>query len=1580
MPPAVAPDPPRQNPSGPELPAAAAAPMANPGLGLGLAPLGAEPTAGAPPPPSRRTPRLAKRRHPPASSRSRAPQPQAPAGTWNPFGGGGGGTDVPRQDGIGGFQSGNGGGVGVGKAQTGGFVFGAAPAVSQQPPEPAAPPSEAPFVFGSVRESLPRFEEVFSASSKLPDKMEKLNLRPPGEAGVGFNLGKDQKDGSSVFGVDISGFVSNSEVNVLPEKLTQLNLGRGAPLQGGRGDIASGVPKSFVFGGNGAGSFADSRNNAAPGAHSYAPTSVQATEAKAMPEKSTLFNIGDQEPSRGKGIRHNNVVPTAFTFGSTAASSHVDSTNNVAFDDNSSSSTAVNGLDDEGVLQEKITRLNIGSDIPLHDKKIDGGSHQPEAFTFGSGGAPGAVFGKETSSTSDRSSEFFSANSNASSSSSDFLSTANSNASNSANCTDNLPPEKTSDLSAGGGGMSQSMESDNADCPPEAVSRRNETRSSVSHSASIAMDDGSNFVNVANTNINICSSLHGAVDDVLPEMTKLNIGPGISSSRQDKTATQPPEVSVFGSNISSFSSAHAASTSFTSFQPNVSSQPKDDEGRNFIDENISKSTCSEANSNQGCGTSRFVFGRGSNATTPSKGAAQYALHDEIKKLNINREGPPLGCTKLNDSAAPEFLFQSKAEATTGFGAVPQPKQESHPFANLNHSSSFSTFENAMPAFSFGTMNSERETAPDDPCVVKQDLPGCSRESLFGLDSIKSAYRDKKEVHKSKRKNKRPTKLKQHAQVHHAASKETCTNGDLAGEYSPMDCSPYPAETEQVPAEGYVASDQSVHIGNGGISNWNSGCADDDLISSTEHLVIDADLPMFGNEDRVPNIDASESNFGSSFSSFEGDLSNASESSFTNVNICLNGEHKTGTTEACADGFRYNTNGQACDENTYRTLHDSGEAVAFQSSSSNFSGLNFSFGPSSSPHISASVQRRNTRRKLRTKGTPASKPSTTNSFAQLKSSQDTKGMRFFCETSRNEDSAKERATRDSSSSSAALEICETWRTSGNQAYANGHFATAEDYYTRGINSISNHGTSGDCSRALMLCYSNRAATRMSLGMMREALQDCLTATSIDPSFLKAKVRAANCYLALGDLEDASMSYMSCLDCNASSSDPKMFTEASDGLEKVKRVTEWVSQCKDLLEKRTSPEATTALKLISNALHISPHWDDLKEMKAEALLTLQRYEEVIQLCQESVNPAERKSVLFNANGEPKNSRVSEKAQFSGRYWRPYLICKSYFLSGKLDEALDLLKKHEQVTPVKESDESSYQERFSLLSTTIRQLLSLKAAGNELFQAGRFSDAVEQYSAALACNSESRPFSAVCFCNRAAAYQALGQVTDAIADCSLAMVLDTNYPKAISRRATLYEMIRDYGQAANDIRKLILLLEKKVNVSGVSPKVFNKHSDLKQARARLSSIEDEVKKDIPLNLYLILGLEPSCSAADIKRAYRKAALRHHPDKAAQLLVRNENTDDGFWRDVVKEVYADADHLFKTIGEAYNVLSDPDKRQEYDFEEDLRKARKRVSKSRSVHRSPEQNNSNRGFNPRQWQSSRGSRSRWYGQSDDYW
>eukprot|EP00927_Polykrikos_kofoidii_P021082 TRINITY_DN2008_c0_g1_i3.p1 TRINITY_DN2008_c0_g1~~TRINITY_DN2008_c0_g1_i3.p1 ORF type:complete len:244 (+),score=49.87 TRINITY_DN2008_c0_g1_i3:97-732(+) len=62
-----------------------------------------------------------------------------------------------------------------------------------------------------------------------------------------------------------------------------------------------------------------------------------------------------------------------------------------------------------------------------------------------------------------------------------------------------------------------------------------------------------------------------------------------------------------------------------------------------------------------------------------------------------------------------------------------------------------------------------------------------------------------------------------------------------------------------------------------------------------------------------------------------------------------------------------------------------------------------------------------------------------------------------------------------------------------------------------------------------------------------------------------------------------------------------------------------------------------------------------------------------------------------------------------------------------------------------------------------------------------------------------------------------------------------------------------------------------------------------------------------YVTLGLERDASEDDIKRAYKKAALRWHPDKNPTDRERSER-------------------VFKRVGEAYGVLSDPRKRERYD------------------------------------------------------
>eukprot|EP01041_Mallomonas_annulata_P008634 gene8634-17810_t len=85
----------------------------------------------------------------------------------------------------------------------------------------------------------------------------------------------------------------------------------------------------------------------------------------------------------------------------------------------------------------------------------------------------------------------------------------------------------------------------------------------------------------------------------------------------------------------------------------------------------------------------------------------------------------------------------------------------------------------------------------------------------------------------------------------------------------------------------------------------------------------------------------------------------------------------------------------------------------------------------------------------------------------------------------------------------------------------------------------------------------------------------------------------------------------------------------------------------------------------------------------------------------------------------------------------------------------------------------------------------------------------------------------------------------------------------------------------------------------------------RSRIKQAQIALKRAGKKNLYTALGVTADADDDEIKKAYRKMALKYHPDKQASKSETEK---------------AEAVAKFKDVGEAYEILSDPEKRKRYD------------------------------------------------------
>lgn len=402
-----------------------------------------------------------------------------------------------------------------------------------------------------------------------------------------------------------------------------------------------------------------------------------------------------------------------------------------------------------------------------------------------------------------------------------------------------------------------------------------------------------------------------------------------------------------------------------------------------------------------------------------------------------------------------------------------------------------------------------------------------------------------------------------------------------------------------------------------------------------------------------------------------------------------------------------------------------------------------------------------------------------------------------------------------------------------------------------------------TKAIELCpknasyYGNRAAAYLMINKFKECIDDSKTATEIDSKFIKGYLREGKAHLFLGDYKSALRSFYKIKELEPTNSTIDVDIQNSNA---VKHFNDSANAAYEADDYRK------VVYLVDRALQHSGFCNQFLTLKAECLALLGRYQESQEIVNDLVMKDQTNSDALFVRG----------------------MCLYY--QDNSEKAFQHFQRVLQYSPDHTKAKSFY-KKAKLLQTK-------KELGNQAFKGGKWQDAYDLYTESLTIDQNNKTMNAALYFNRATTCSKLNKLDDCIEDCTKAIDLDPNYIKAYLRRAKSYTEKEEFESAIIDYEKVYKLDKTK------------EHQQL------LKDAKLELKKSKRKDYYKILGVSKTANDDEIKKAYKKRALMHHPDR-----FPNESED----------VKKEEEKKFKEVGEAYAVLSDAKKRARYDNGQDL-------------------------------------------------
>jgi len=459
---------------------------------------------------------------------------------------------------------------------------------------------------------------------------------------------------------------------------------------------------------------------------------------------------------------------------------------------------------------------------------------------------------------------------------------------------------------------------------------------------------------------------------------------------------------------------------------------------------------------------------------------------------------------------------------------------------------------------------------------------------------------------------------------------------------------------------------------------------------------------------------------------------------------------------------------------------------------------------------------------------------------------------------NEDSEAENdgssETAEQESLASQKDLASAWKESGNQYYRAQNYRKAAEEYSRAI----------EADPMVAGLYLNRAAAYLMLKDFQRTVADCDKAIELDQSSSKAYFRKAKALAAKGNFEGALSCYQMGL---IREPDAVAVRKERDDLKLLQDKAQVIQK---LIDQKS---LARALAFLDQILSTATHANTFKILKLQVLVQLNKYEDAYAYSSELIK-----------------QDVSDRSLL-------FLRARSLYFMGNFEGAI----KHLQQALRGDPDNREAQAELKRVRILSRQ----KTEGDDAFKAKNYEMAIEAWSKCLDLDPSNSDLNCKLLSNRANAYSKLRKYAQAIGDCTAALNLNTNFNKATLRRAECYLALggeENIELALRDLRSLAEGTDNREEQRDYQKRVHQAEQALKQAK----------RKDY----YKILGLQKDCNEEEIKKAYRKQALKYHPD-------RHTNKSE--------EEMKQAEKMFKDVAEAYEVLTDAQKKQRYDSGVDI-------------------------------------------------